>query len=108
MPHSTQKKLIDDIRSKLHPPPGVTANVVGLPVLAAEANSPLSSTGRRALTLLSGLVGGVLVLLAIRRRPREAAVPLIPIAFATGWSALVLFLLRVPLNPISRARLAVR
>jgi len=81
----------------------VTANVVGLPVLAAEANSDLSSTGRRALTLLTGLVAVFLALLLIRRRPREAAVPLIPIAFATGWSALVLFLLRIPLNPMSAA-----
>jgi uncharacterized protein len=101
MPLDRQKKLIDDIRGQLHPPPGVSANVVGLPVLAAEANSQLSSTGRRALTLLAGLLAVFLVLLAIRRRPREAAVPLIPIAFATGWSALVLFLLRIPLNPMS-------
>jgi predicted RND superfamily exporter protein len=28
-------------------------------------------------------------------------VPLVPIALATGWSALVLFLLGVPLNPLS-------
>ena len=27
--------------------------------------------------------------------------PLVPIALATGWSALVLFLLRIPLNPMS-------
>jgi uncharacterized protein len=103
MPLDRQKKVIDDIRGKLDPPPGVTANVVGLPVLAAEANSDLSSTSRRALTLLAGLVAVFLVLLVIRRRPREAAVPLIPIAFATGWSALVLFLLRIPLNPMSAA-----
>jgi hypothetical protein len=103
MPLDRQKKVIDDIRSKLNPPPGVTANVVGLPVLAAEANSDLSSTSRRALTLLAGLVAVFLALLLIRRRPREAAVPLIPIAFATGWSALVLFLLRIPLNPMSAA-----
>jgi hypothetical protein len=101
MPLDKQKKLIDDIRGQLRPPPGVSANVVGLPVLAADANSQLSSSGRRALTLLAGLVGVFLVLLVIRRRPREAAVPLIPIAFATGWSALVLFLLRIPLNPMS-------
>jgi predicted RND superfamily exporter protein len=43
------------------------------------------------------------VLLAIRRRPRLAAVPLIPIALATGWSAALLFLLRIPLNPMSAA-----
>jgi hydrophobe/amphiphile efflux-3 (HAE3) family protein len=103
MPLNRQKKVIDDIRSKLDTPPGVSADVVGLPVLAAEANADLSSTGRRALTLLAGLVAVFLVLLAIRRRPREAAVPLIPIAFATGWSALVLFLLRIPLNPMSAA-----
>jgi len=103
MPLDKQKKLIDDIRSKLQPPAGVSAHVVGLPVLAAEANAQLSSTGRRALMLLAGLVAVFLVLLAIRRRPREAAVPLIPIAFATGWSALVLFLLRIPLNPMSAA-----
>ena len=27
--------------------------------------------------------------------------PLVPIALATGWSALVLFALRIPLNPMS-------
>ena len=41
------------------------------------------------------------MLLAVRRSTREAAIPLIPIALATGWSALVLFLLRIPLNPMS-------
>jgi len=103
MPLDRQKQVIDDIRSKLNPPAGVTANVVGLPVLAAEANAELSSTVRRALTLLAGIAAVFLVLLIVRRRPREAAVPLIPIAFATGWSALVLFLLRIPLNPMSAA-----
>jgi uncharacterized protein len=103
MPLDRQKRVIDDIRSKLNPPAGVTANVVGLPVLAAEANAELSSTGRRALTLLAGIAAVFLVLLLVRRRLRDAAVPLIPIAFATGWSALVLFLLRIPLNPMSAA-----
>jgi predicted RND superfamily exporter protein len=31
----------------------------------------------------------------------RAWVPLVPIALATGWSALVLWLIRVPLNPLS-------
>ncbi len=103
MPLDQQKKVIDDIRSKLNPPPGVTADVVGLPVLAAEANHELSSTSRRALTLLAGIVAVFLVLLAVRRRVRHALVPVLPIAFATGWSALVLFVLRIPLNPMSAA-----
>src|SRR5204862_6746715 len=75
----------------------------GLPVLAADANHELSSTSRRALALLVGVVAVFLVLLAIRRRVRLAAVPLIPIALATGWSAALLFLLRIPLNPMSAA-----
>jgi predicted RND superfamily exporter protein len=98
---ASQKKLIDDVKRRLHPPPGVTARVAGLPVLAADANASLSSAVRRALTLLAGLALVFLVLLLVRRRVRAAAVPLIPIALATGWSALVLFLIRIPLNPMS-------
>jgi len=101
MPLDRQKQVIDDIERRLDPPAGVQASVAGLPVLAAEANSALSSTARRALTLLAGLVAVFLVLLIVRRRLRLATIPLIPIALATGWSALVLFLLRIPLNPMS-------
>ncbi|GAC1323789.1 MAG: hypothetical protein NVSMB25_20560 [Thermoleophilaceae bacterium] len=101
MPLDQQKRVIDDMRSSLHPPPGVTAAVAGLPVLAAEANGKLASEWRRMLTLLAGLAAVFLVLLAIRRRLSAALVPLIPIALATGWSALVLFVLGIPLNPMS-------
>jgi predicted RND superfamily exporter protein len=97
----TQKAIVDDIRSQLNPPPGVTAEVAGLPVLAADSNGKLSSGWRRALTLLAGLAAVFLVLLAIRRKVSLAAVPLIPIAFATGWSALILFVIGIPLNPMS-------
>ena len=103
-----QKKVVDRIKDRLDPPDGVTASVVGLPVLAADANAALSSAWRRALTLLAALAAVFLVLLAFRRSRREAAVPLIPIALATGWSAGVLFLLAqlpgpfsVELNPMS-------
>jgi predicted RND superfamily exporter protein len=102
LPLDRQQAVIDDIRSKLRgAPPGVTAELAGLPVLAAEANGKLASPGRRFLTLLAGLAAVFLVLLALRRRLSEALVPLIPIALATGWSALVLWALRIPLNPMS-------
>ncbi|HEX4734702.1 MAG TPA: MMPL family transporter [Thermoleophilaceae bacterium] len=103
MPLEEQKQVIDDLRARLKPPPGVTAGLAGLPVLAADANHELSSTSRRAFALLVGILAVFLVLLAIRRRVRLAAVPLIPIALATGWSAALLFLLRIPLNPMSAA-----
>jgi uncharacterized protein len=101
MPLSKQERVIDYMRSQLHPPPGVTATLTGIPVLAAEANSALSSSGRRLLTLVVGLLAVGLVLLAVFRSPRRALVPLIPIALATGWSALIVFVTRIPLNPMS-------
>jgi hydrophobe/amphiphile efflux-3 (HAE3) family protein len=108
MPLDRQKEVVDSIKERLNPPPGVEASVVGLPVLAAEANGALSSPWRRALTLLAALTGVFLILFLARRSAREAAVPLIPIALATGWSGLVLFglgllpgALEVDLNPMS-------
>jgi predicted RND superfamily exporter protein len=74
---------------------------VGLPVLAAEANAKVSSGWRRLLTVLAGLLAVSLVLLAVYRRAQRVLVPLVPIALAGGWSALVLFATRVPLNPMS-------
>ena len=108
MPLERQQQVVDDIEARLDPPPGVQASVVGLPVLAAEANGALSSPWRRGLTLLAALAGVFAVLLLVRRSARQAAVPLIPIALATGWSGGVLFLLgllpgplEVDLNPMS-------
>jgi predicted RND superfamily exporter protein len=103
MPLSRQQRVIDYMRSQLHPPPGVSASLAGLPVLAAQANADLSSAGRRILTLVAGLIAVGLVLLAIFRQAERALVPLIPIALATGWSALILFLIGIPLNPMSAA-----
>jgi hypothetical protein len=101
MPLSEQQQVISYMRSQLHPPAGIKASLAGLPVLAAEANASLSSSSRRLLTLLAGLVAIGLVLFAVFRRPERALVPLVPIALATGWSALILFLIGIPLNPMS-------
>ena len=100
-PLDEQARVIDRMRDQLDPPPGVTARIAGLPVLAAEANAALASPWRRLGTLLAGLAAVGLVLLLVFRRASRAWVPLVPIALATGWSALVLFLLRIPLNPMS-------
>src|SRR5207237_4385490 len=83
------------------PPAGLDAEVAGLPVLAAEANAKLSSDWRRFGLLLAALGAVFLVLLVLRRKLSEAIVPLIPIALTTGWSSLILFLLPIPLNPMS-------
>ena len=101
MPLSKQKDVIDDMRGQLDPPPGVKAELAGLPVLAAEANAKVASTWRRFATLIVGLLAVAAVLFAALREPRRALVPLVPIALATGWSALLLFALRIDLNPMS-------
>ncbi|HTE61222.1 MAG TPA: MMPL family transporter [Solirubrobacteraceae bacterium] len=101
MPLDEQHAVLERMRSALDPPDGVTARLAGLPVLAAEANAALSSPWRRLLTLVAGLLAVGLVLLAVYRRAERAWVPLVPIALATGWSAAVLFALRIPLNPMS-------
>jgi uncharacterized protein len=106
MPFDQQKELIDDIRAQVDPPgtradppPGVNAEVLGLPVLAADANSALS--GSRYLVTVAGLLAVALVLLGVYRSAGRALVPLIPIVLATGWSSLVLWVASVPLNPMS-------
>jgi uncharacterized protein len=106
MPFDEQKELIDAMRAEIDPPgtandppPGVEAEVVGLPVLAADANSALE--GNRYLLTFAGLAAVALALLAVYRSLRRALVPLIPVAFATGWSALGLAVTGVPLNPMS-------
>lgn len=99
MPLDEQKALIDEIRSELDPPPLITAELVGLSVLAADANAALS--GSRYWLTLAGLLAVGLVLLMIYRSPSRALVPLLPIALATGWSALVIEAVGIPLNPMS-------
>ncbi len=103
-----QQALIDRIRSEIGepgskggPPPGTEVELAGLPVIAASAASDLSSS--RYLLTLAGLLAVALVLLVVYRSWSRALVPLIPIVLATGWSALVLWLTRVPLNPMSAA-----
>jgi uncharacterized protein len=103
MPLSRQQGVIDYMQSQLRPPPGITARLAGLPVLAAQANTALSSSARRLLTLLAGLIAVGAVLLVVFRQVSRALVPLVPIALATGWSALILFLIGIPLNPMSAA-----
>jgi predicted RND superfamily exporter protein len=104
-PLSDQQKLIDDIRSQINPPdgpappPGTTVELAGLPVLAAQANSDLSSS--RWWLPLVGLLAVGLVLSLIYRSVRRAVIPLIPVLMATGWSGLVVAALGISLNPMS-------
>ena len=104
----SQQALIERIRgavgepgTKGGPPPGVRVELAGLPVIAAQAASDLDSS--RYLLTAAGLLAVALVLLLVYRSWTRALVPLVPIVMATGWSALILWLTRIPLNPMSAA-----
>jgi hydrophobe/amphiphile efflux-3 (HAE3) family protein len=83
------------------PPAGVRVRFAGLPVITAAAASDLSSS--RYWLTLAGLAAVALALLAAYRSFVRALVPLVPVVLATGWSSLVLWLSRIPLNPMSAA-----
>jgi hypothetical protein len=102
-PLDEQQDLIEGIREQIGaqggPPPGTRVELAGLPVIAAEANDELSRS--RYWLPPAGLAAVALMLLILFRSPRRALVPLVPVVFATGWSALVIAVLGVPLNPMS-------
>jgi hydrophobe/amphiphile efflux-3 (HAE3) family protein len=97
-----QQQLLSSVRDQIgNPPPGVEVRLAGLPVIAAEAASELSSS--RYWLALAGLGAVALVLLLIRRSFRRALVPLLPTVLATGWASLLIWITGIPLNPMSAA-----
>ena len=76
---------------------GVSAELAGLLVMVADGGAALE-TNWIALAAIA-LTLSLLLLLVAYRSNRWALVPLLPVALATGWSALVLFLLPISLNP---------
>ena len=97
-----EQHVIEAMRSRLHPPAGVSASLVGLPVLASGSGAKVADPWRRLLTLLVGLLAvGLVLTIAFRGDRKRVLVPLVPVALASGWSALILFAVRVPLNPMS-------
>jgi hydrophobe/amphiphile efflux-3 (HAE3) family protein len=99
MPLDEQRRLVDDLRAQLDPPKGVSVQLAGIAVLAADASADIESS--RWLVTVAGLVAVLVVLAAVYRRPGRALVPLVPVLLATGWSGLVLFVSGVALNPMS-------
>jgi hypothetical protein len=97
-----QRTLLADMRASLPPPPpGITVQVVGLPV-AASRGFDLVSQGRY-LTNLAGIAVAGLVLLLGLRRPVVAARAVLAAVLATGWGLAGAWLLHVSLSPLSVA-----
>jgi predicted RND superfamily exporter protein len=99
---SRQQRVIESMRSLLHPPPGVRAHLVGLAVLAAAADGDVSSPSGRMFALLISLVVVVIVLaVAFGGDARRTIAAAAPVVLASGWSGLLLYGTGVTLNPMS-------
>lgn len=97
-----QQALIERVRGEIgKPPPGVEVQLAGLPVIAAQSASDLSSS--RYWLTLAGLAAVAAALLLVYRSWRRALVPLLPTVLATGWASLLLWITGIPLNPMSAA-----
>ncbi|MGN6258618.1 MAG: efflux RND transporter permease subunit [Solirubrobacterales bacterium] len=97
-----QQKLIERVRDAVGTPPsGVEVQLTGLPVIAAQSASDLSSS--RYWLTLAGLALVAAALLIVWRSWRKALVPLVPTVLATGWASLLLWITGIPLNPMSAA-----
>ena len=93
------ERVVRESRDGQGPPPGVTAEVTGLPVVVASSAEDLASS--RYLLVAAGILAIALVLLLVYRSPRRVLVPLVPIVVAGGWSALIIAALDLSLNPLS-------
>jgi uncharacterized protein len=97
-----QQELVERVRDAVgETPPGVEVELAGLSVIAAESASDLSSS--RYWLTLAGIAAVGLALLLIYRSWRRALIPLIPTVLATGWASLLLWIIGIPLNPMSAA-----
>jgi hydrophobe/amphiphile efflux-3 (HAE3) family protein len=97
-----QQRLIERVRAEIgKPPPGVEVQLAGLPVIAAQSASDLSSS--RYWLALAGLAAVAAALLLVYRSWRRALIPLVPTVLATGWASLLLWITGIPLNPMSAA-----
>lgn len=96
-----QSGLVRQIRAALPPPPsGMTVEVVGLPVLAAQGYDAVS--GDRYLSSALGL-GLVFAILALGLSRRDAFLAVVAAGLATGWGLLLAWLSGIQLTPLTTA-----
>ena len=97
-----QRRMLADLRADLPPPPpGYRTDVVGLPVAAARGYELLLDD--RYPANLAGIAAAGLVLALGLRRRGDAVRAVLAAAAATGWGLAALWLLGVPLSPLTLA-----
>ncbi|MFB9729513.1 MMPL family transporter [Haloechinothrix salitolerans] len=97
-----QRKLVEDIRRTMPPPPpGIDAEVVGIPVLTSRGLD-LVSGGRTLINLTGIALVGLVLALGLSRR-KDAAWAVLTVLLAIGWVLALVWLLAGSLNPLTVA-----
>jgi len=94
-----QQTVIDEITQMASPPPGVTIAPAGMGVIGVAAESQLTSH-RLSMTFLA-LAAVLVLLLAFTRSARLAVIAVLPVGLAIGWTSAAMYVLAVPLNPLT-------
>jgi len=99
---AAERALLDEIeREAPRPPPGITLETAGLPVVAARSYELLSE--HRFLHAGVGILAAGAVLLVGLRRRRDALLAAGAALLATGWGFLALQVLGLSLTPLTLA-----
>jgi predicted RND superfamily exporter protein len=99
---SRQMVLLDGLRAELPPPPpGMQAEVVGLPVVAARGYE-LISEGRYLGNLIGIAAAGLVLAVGLKRRS-DALRAVLAASLATGWSLALAWTLGISLSPLTVA-----
>jgi len=94
--------LLDNAENAIeysNPPSSVTAEVTGTNAIAAP--SIMSQINSRNTTTALGVLFVFGLLLAYYRDPPKAVAPLIPMMFVLGWQNIYMFVLDIPVSPLS-------
>ncbi len=83
----------------MHPPPGMTADVTGMPEMFTNLIREISA-GKTVMTVLAfGLIFAFLVL--VYRKVGRAATPLVPIVMIVGWNGLIMYVFGIDYTPLT-------
>jgi predicted RND superfamily exporter protein len=95
-----QQNLLAQVQRSLpEPPPGMSADLVGLPVAAGHSYAAVAD-GRWS-GHLSGIAAAALVLLVGLRHRRDAVAAVVAALLATGWTLVGLWTFGRPLTPLT-------
>jgi len=95
----TQIDLLRRDLDYLPPPPGVTADVTGMPEMFTNLIREISA-GKTLMTVLAfGLIFAFLAI--IYRKVGRAVTPLVPIVMIVGWNGLIMYLFGIDYTPMT-------